>query len=1351
MTAALGYLSAPALTGTWPMTATGLAGPSGSEFTIFPRSLTTQATMLGARRQPAGGFDVAGKSFTLDVDASTYTVGFAVGPLSIDALVTEINTQATITVAYNSNGFLILKSPTMGDGSYLRVRPVSDLTILPELGLFSFQEARNGDIVQAQHVDPMRQIAAPGQLALNYGEQFDANTYNRMALQLALNADYSNDFINYKQIAIEKDLTLGAYSPLSSPGVALTDTVFVGGTLAPTSGQLEELFAILDSEGNELMREVETSSGISTGFVVTATVDPDTKMQYVQVAAGHPGMFTSTDTTQDYFVRLTGLTGTPLGNNKLFKIIEWISDTRKVGIKNVDPLTGDIIEMNESGGSIVLERVNVTSTRILVTEVDDTVGGTRVEAVEQPRLVGAAITRIEGNNRIVCNGVNFVTTNVVVGDLIDLAGAGLTRPYSNNGSYRVAKVVDPHTIEVISDAYGPVMLNPIAGSGYGTIDIHSDGKFFLDPFLKFNIHPATGTIVRVVYLGLSNLRDASNDPAFFSGGSIKYAQEASFKVQKTLMAVIGPSTTSFDQYLYSDYRKNLEDIYFRVSKEHNDRGRHTTIRPDKIDMESGVTGETVSVRNGIVGEDTSSTVEKLTLRASTTSINFQVQGDGRVGIGYRAGADPTCMLDVLASGTNGVITKFSVGTGGTPSKYMQIGVGTSVAHPYLYSSTDAFYIGNANVATPTLGIVGMSRGYLWGSTTGTVLPTGASTFTAALTLEDGSAANDHRVALAFRKSFVEDFAAPDRRVSMVFAGTSNQAQHIFGRITGGRASADGAQGYLAFRAGPNGNTYDHMKISYDGVISTYSGIELGILATGNRYAGIDFHGDDTYTDFCFRILRNNTGQNAPSQIIHRGTGAFQLWTMEAAQIDFVTTNSTRVTIQAAGNVLCYNKIMAENYTNTTASFNGFSIEVGGEAPTGSNNQATIHFHDFANIAHQLRFTNGVLYWEADGSGYGTSAYAEFSVSGGIMGGSTTRTVTTPSTLFGNYMTDVTAHPSHVDNKVLALSGTTSAELWLCGAGVAQGAVASISGGGLDFWEFTGAVWKDALKISGVKLATNGSSVTLSPALEEGGMTLYDDNGTVNPMILTLRSSGVANGMTTYVPTDAFFTIRRTIAAGCASVYGTGGSGSSIGLALWGVPWSPNSAGSTGGTGAVTIYGAKASGAGFTDVLSTENLLAIRNTTEAKLVMKGDGTVYLNGNLYPMTPMAGFALLGSSTNRWDTVYSQYGDFTDDVTIDGIVNGWTYQINQSSNYALTVSAGNLYMSVLVNNAIVLRTGATGQQWVFTWDGMLTFPLHTTTVGYTPSAGRIIVVYDGTQAYYFAAKYNTSSGLWYWGQFI
>ena len=85
--------------------------------------------------------------------------------------------------------------------------------------------------------------------------------------------------------------------------------------------------------------------------------------------------------------------------------------------------------------------------------------------------------------------------------------------------------------------------------------------------------------------------------------------------------------------------------------------------------------------------------------------------------------------------------------------------------------------------------------------------------------------------------------------------------------------------------------------------ATDATIEIGAGATGNRNTFIDLVGDTTYVDYGLRFIRNNTGANAPSEIKHRGTGALNITTQEAASIEFYTTNLPRAAIDASGRLL----------------------------------------------------------------------------------------------------------------------------------------------------------------------------------------------------------------------------------------------------------------------------------------------------------------------------------------------------------------------------------------------------------------------------------------------------------------
>jgi hypothetical protein len=65
-------------------------------------------------------------------------------------------------------------------------------------------------------------------------------------------------------------------------------------------------------------------------------------------------------------------------------------------------------------------------------------------------------------------------------------------------------------------------------------------------------------------------------------------------------------------------------------------------------------------------------------------------------------------------------------------------------------------------------------------------------------------------------------------------------------------------------------------------------------------------------------------------------------------------------------------IRGGGYSAGAGNISSYSMEVGGPNPTATNGEATIFFHHHGVVANQLRYTNGTLYWEAAGNGYGTT-------------------------------------------------------------------------------------------------------------------------------------------------------------------------------------------------------------------------------------------------------------------------------------------------------------------------------------------------------------------------------------------
>jgi hypothetical protein len=80
------------------------------------------------------------------------------------------------------------------------------------------------------------------------------------------------------------------------------------------------------------------------------------------------------------------------------------------------------------------------------------------------------------------------------------------------------------------------------------------------------------------------------------------------------------------------------------------------------------------------------------------------------------------------------------------------------------------------------------------------------------------------------------------------------------------------------------------------------GIEVGQGRTSDGNAYIDLIADATYTDYGFRIIRNNTGANTTTSMTHRGTGALQISTEEVAPITLRTNLTERMRVDSGGNV-----------------------------------------------------------------------------------------------------------------------------------------------------------------------------------------------------------------------------------------------------------------------------------------------------------------------------------------------------------------------------------------------------------------------------------------------------------------
>lgn len=139
-----------------------------------------------------------------------------------------------------------------------------------------------------------------------------------------------------------------------------------------------------------------------------------------------------------------------------------------------------------------------------------------------------------------------------------------------------------------------------------------------------------------------------------------------------------------------------------------------------------------------------------------------------------------------------------------------------------------------------------------------------------------------------------------------------QSDQVFIRSdgTGGiRLYANNAAGNVSiFTGGAIG--YEPLRISQTaevwvgyGMNTESAVLKLGHSRIGNGYAYLDLIGDTTYQTYGLRIIRANGGANTQSIVYHKGTGALQVITEEAAPLEFHTTNTKRAAVLSGGHLV----------------------------------------------------------------------------------------------------------------------------------------------------------------------------------------------------------------------------------------------------------------------------------------------------------------------------------------------------------------------------------------------------------------------------------------------------------------
>lgn len=104
----------------------------------------------------------------------------------------------------------------------------------------------------------------------------------------------------------------------------------------------------------------------------------------------------------------------------------------------------------------------------------------------------------------------------------------------------------------------------------------------------------------------------------------------------------------------------------------------------------------------------------------------------------------------------------------------------------------------------------------------------------------------------------------------------------------------------------SGSTFIGASIAYGDLPDRISahlwnslGLEINYYGTGDRYAILDLHGDDTYTDFAARLMRN-PGVNGSTDFTHRGTDGFRIIVYDAGYAGFYTNNTARAYVNSSG-------------------------------------------------------------------------------------------------------------------------------------------------------------------------------------------------------------------------------------------------------------------------------------------------------------------------------------------------------------------------------------------------------------------------------------------------------------------
>lgn len=160
--------------------------------------------------------------------------------------------------------------------------------------------------------------------------------------------------------------------------------------------------------------------------------------------------------------------------------------------------------------------------------------------------------------------------------------------------------------------------------------------------------------------------------------------------------------------------------------------------------------------------------------------------------------------------------------------------------------------------------------------------------------------------------------------------------------------------------------------------------------------------------------------------------------------------------------------------------------------------------------------------------------------------------------------------------------------------------------GLAFYDKVDALLAAQLNLTGPLMIGDDANAKMTK-----GLTL--NQGAANDEILSLKSSGVAHGVTGETETDTYALFMKAASAGGLSMEAIRGSASFGAMRLIGVvDTAVDTTHTAAGRAVVEISASLKSGTGITDVGANGNLFAVMNNGATKFLVDAEGDVFYDG-------------------------------------------------------------------------------------------------------------------------------------------